>query len=135
MLLAAIVAFTFDLSLVFLDSAPHHNLYFRLNQVPPPCHPGPPPPPLGAAACESRVGWAGGRQVLRERDARHMAVCAPLLYYLMRGLEALPPLVSDGASFLWRGVARPVPPPPSPPRAPRLPHLRRGVPLPCAIEA
>ena len=70
------------------------------------------------------MGRAGGRQVLRERDARHMAVCAPLLYYLMRGLEALPPLVSHGASFLWRGVARPVPPPPSLPPLPPLPARR-----------
>ncbi len=40
MYLAAIIMYTFDLSLVVLDSKPEDNFYFRLNQAPslPPPH-------------------------------------------------------------------------------------------------
>ena len=47
-----------------------------------------------------------GRQILRERDAAKMAKCGAYLYYLMKGLESLPPFVCDAGTYLWRGVSR-----------------------------
>ena len=35
-----------------------------------------------------------------------MAKCSAYLYYLMQGLEALPPFSCPADAFLWRGVSR-----------------------------
>jgi hypothetical protein len=64
--------YTFDLSLVDLTMAHEDNFYHRLN---------------GA---------------LRRRDPVALTACRPYLWYLMRGLEALPS--PSGGGWLWRGV-------------------------------
>ncbi len=70
--LAALVMYTFDLSLVDMSAAHEGNFYHRLN---------------GA---------------LRRRDPVALSACRPYLWYLMRGLEALPS--PTGGAWLWRGV-------------------------------
>lgn len=70
--LAAIVMYTFDLSLVDITAPPQGNFYHCLN---------------GA---------------LRRRDPVALSACRPFLWYLMRGLEALPS--PTGGAWLWRGV-------------------------------
>ncbi len=62
-------------------------------------------------------GLALALQILRERDPAKMATCGPLLYYLIKGLDSLPPLACDGTAYLWRGVKRPSVPPARAPKS------------------
>lgn len=75
-LLAAIVLYTFDLSILFKGYAAEENFYFRLNKV------------------------------LQKRDAGDIQKCTEYLHYLMKGLEALPAYTPEDRKqgFLWRGV-------------------------------
>jgi hypothetical protein len=77
-LLAAIVLYTFDLSILFKGYAAEENFYFRLNKV------------------------------LQKRDAGDIQKCTEYLHYLMKGLEALPAYTPEDRKqgFLWRGVNR-----------------------------
>jgi hypothetical protein len=72
--LAAIVLYSFDLSLLDPTAPRENNFYFRLNKV------------------------------MQERNPVKIKKCEPYLYYLMKGLEALPPVGAD--VIVWRGVSR-----------------------------
>jgi hypothetical protein len=67
--------YTFDLSLITLESSPENNFYHLLNQA------------------------------LRRRDPAFLREGSAYMYYLLKGLEALPAYTLDTGSWLWRGVS------------------------------
>jgi hypothetical protein len=67
--------YTFDLSLITLESSPENNFYHRLNQA------------------------------LRRRDPAFLREGSAYMYYLLKGLEALPAYTLNSGCWLWRGVS------------------------------
>ncbi len=72
---AAIIMYTFDISLLTPESKPEDNFYHRLNSA------------------------------LRRRDPAFLSEGSAYMYYLMRGLESLPPYTGEVGGWLWRGVS------------------------------
>jgi hypothetical protein len=75
MLLAAIAMYTLDLCIITPSSLPEDNFYHLLNRA------------------------------LRRRDPNFLREGRNYMYYLMRGLEALPAYTSEAGGWLWRGVS------------------------------